>query len=637
MLDILKNIINLINNCDISCKKDKLIKIYNNFIKELEYAILNNKLCSFKFKEKLENIINQIVEISLENCDVLATNSSITGWDTTSNILKYYVNNVPYNVQLVGISLTTTEYLASSPPNLTYAQLSGENYTYTENVTSIANIISNIKIDWNSEISNKIPAIRIPLNADYWLYGSSQDKTIVNYPFTSSKYQQAIISIINKINNTVNSTYPIVYILDLHWNYSNGYKNQSANGGSPDVVDLLGQQPLGSAFNTTAFWDSICNVFGVDNNGNAINDNSGITLAIKKNIMFELYNEPYTNVVKDYDNNFLGYINGFTYNNNYYTGIGTTFLNIRETNNTANICILGAAEKYSYFDDSNYLDSSTKKFKNTYNCFTKLVNAVENGLVQKPGNDNTLYYKPRNIDGVIANLHPYAGFFTDIPNNNNEWKCKNPGYGSNTDANCAPLQLADFLLALTEGKTRFGDDIPNFKINFPTISTEYGQYNLPWGGYGTTNESKNAIDYTLSSKTFPGYYGYYYDKNGNQHIGPALVGMHEDFKFFNTSYLLWAARPNGEYFYDQYYKSFEYWNPNQPDCVIGNCNVTQNSTGPVRFISSSDFPQPNLQNCYEGSCPINGVNNNVTPTATGYVEGGTGADFNYLFNTYYRK
>ena len=74
-----------------------------------------------------------------------------------------------------------------------------------------------------------------------------------------------------------------------------------------------------------------------------------------QNIFFELYNEPYVDSYSDdYANNFNNYINGFSDGVNYYTGMGQSYLNIRQTKNTHNICILSAAENYAYFVLNNY-------------------------------------------------------------------------------------------------------------------------------------------------------------------------------------------------------------------------------------------------------------------------------------------
>jgi len=547
------------------------------------------------------------------------------GWITTSNTLQYDNGVGIFDVQLVGFSITTTEYLASSYPNLTYAQNVNGEYTFTENVTSLANIIKQVQPYWEVGKITKIPAIRIPLNADYWLWGSSQDPTVVNFVFTSQQYQQAIISIINQLNTTINSTYPIVFILDLHWNFSNGYKNQSANG--LEFSDVAQEQPLGVSINTTSFWNSICSVFGIDNNGNE-NQTNNIPFSIKNNIMFELYNEPYLDIVDDYHTGFNGYVNGFLYNGYYYTGMGVSYLNIRQTNNTSNICILSAAEEYAYFTYDNYVDTTTNKMLNTYNCFTKLNDNIQAGLVTNP---NGGFYASQTLNGVIANLHAYSGFFTTTNSNIYAKKYKNPGYGNiNNDSNTSIIQIADILLALTTGKTNYGDDVSQFKINFPIMFTEYGQYNLPWGNYSTV-PSTNPVDYTLPDKIYPGYY---YDKDYNKIVGPALVGMNTDFDNFNISYTLWGCRPNGEWSYDEYYESYEYWNPNQPDTMIGNCNTVDNSTGPLRLLTQEDFAQPTLNNCYTNSCPPNGISS-APPDASGYQTGGTGADFLYLFNNYF--
>jgi hypothetical protein len=321
--------------------------------------------------------------------------------------------------------------------------------------------------------------------------------------------------------------------------------------------------------------------------------------------------------------------------------MGQSYLNIRQTNATFNICILSAAENYAYFNLANYVDYDDYinggPIKNTYNCFTKLRDAVIGGTVVNP---NSQYYTYNTFDGVIANLHPYAGFF----NTTGGEAQKNPGFSNIS----YQLQLADYLLALTQGKSRHNTDVPNFQIMFPIICTEYGQYNLPWSNWTTGNSVYNSghstdpNSYLISGKA---YTGQFYNQSLVETVGPALVGMHIDYQNYNISFTCWACRPNGNW---DNYGGYEYWNPNQPDAMIGNCYIGTegytNTTGPIRLISCSDFSstanphQPNYSNCYNDACPSNGIGSGQTGSTNvdGYQTGGTGADFLYLFNTYYK-
>ena len=359
-------------------------------------------------------------------------------------------------------------------------------------------------------------------------------------------------------------------------------------------------------------------------------------MIVKKNIFFELYNEPYVDTYSDdYASGFNNYINGFFDGSNYYTGMGQSYLNIRQTNATFNICILGAAENYAYFNLANYYDYTNNQMLNTYNCFTKLQEAVTTGSVSMPSEGKYTY---NTFDGIIANLHPYAGFFNTTGGESQ----KNPGFSNIAGT----LQLSDYLLALTTGTRRNNSSVNSFKINIPIICTEYGQYNLPWSDWTTgisvynSNHSTNPTNYLISGKA---YTGQFYDQSLVATAGPALVGMHIDFKTYHVSFTCWACRPNGNW--DEY-KAYEYWNPNQPDAMIGNCYQSGlNTTGLIRLISCNDFAQPNLSNCYSNyintsgysiECPINGIGTNPQMQVDGYQTGGTGADFLYLFNTYYK-
>ncbi len=291
------------------------------------------------------------------------------------------------------------------------------NFVYS-NLVNVANIIystgnstyNNLN-NLSSSAINHIPAIRIPLNADYWLSGSGNGSTIysnMSVNMTSTQYQNMITSMVYYLmnptisvgcnalfNGTANGC---VIILDLHWNYSTSSNNQES-GSYIDGTTPPEQCAMAVSTNSILFWTSICNTFGIDSSGNELNTtnctintiNSSsigggttytLTSSQKQNIFFELYNEPYVDQINtipsgsstytsysDYANMFAMYIQGsasttgflqdpnnvntdITYN---VVGMGTLYNNIRITNSCNNIIVVGGAESYSYFAGYNYI------------------------------------------------------------------------------------------------------------------------------------------------------------------------------------------------------------------------------------------------------------------------------------------
>jgi len=571
------------------------------------------------------------------------------------------------------------------------------NYLYS-NLVNVANLIYNgtgypanpqnsnyNKLNnLNSIAINHIPTVRIPLNADYWLNGSGPNSKIsINLGsgqnMTSNQYQNMIIAMVYYLmnpmgNNNTNFTGTCngcVVILDLHWNFSDDIdESGSYTTGLP-----VRQTAMAVANNSIAFWNSISQTFGVNSNGNelysttcSINNTSNtatlgggttytLTAEMKKNIFFELYNEPFLDNITvggvaygDYEHQFDMYILGsqdsqgstITEGGNtspYNTaGMGSIYNTIRIDNNCSNIIILSGAEDYAYLAGFNYVTYETPNNfiynsfntgNSCYNCWTKLNDAIKglNG-VQIPvmNNDGTLsgtYYTPNSngLINVMANIHPYSNGYS-----------KFPGYMYNTtitstneypnNGNQNP-NLCNFLEALQLGSNPYytvtnptsvpyshgTSDCSNFQISFPIISTEFGEYNLPWisksGTSYTTDYNSNpnvtsqgtSADWTDTQTTIGStkYWGQFVDASGISTNAPFNVGIFEGFKQFNVSFTVWALVPNVNAF-------------------------NQNQTSQVNYsYTGSTLTLPLLQ-----SSNLNNTN-----------PGQTGFDMNFCFQKYY--
>jgi hypothetical protein len=366
-----------------------------------------------------------------------------------------------------------------------------------------------------------------------------------------------------------------------------------------------------------------------------------LTADMKQNVFFELYNEPYLDQISadqgsgyaaysDYNNTFNMYIQG----SEYYTGnpiedtasgttltynvagMGTLYDNIRS--NCSNVIILGGAESYCTFAGYNYIAyGNGTTVPNTfitntygsgdlcYNCFTKLNQAVISGsipVLDTSGNlTGSLYANNSSgLTGVISNIHAYT----------NSGYSNYPGYmynTTNTDVTTCPNNgnqqpaLANFLQALTQGTnpdyTSFDSpastgtvDCSDFQISFPIISTEYGQFNLPWiNSSGTTytslyNQDPSSVSQGTSSDWYgvqttlntTYYCGEYYDENGVATNAPFNVGLYETFNQFNVSYLIWVLSPSVTDF-------------NQNDVLQVNYSSTTTSTSTLTLLQDSEI------------------------------------------------
>jgi len=559
----------------------------------------NNSIFTLSVRQGIspENPYGLII-ISLNNNIVISNNDE---WDTSENILHYKKDSKKYSVILTGFSLTHTENYAGfnsmySINNIKNPEEDSKsivyfnyynNYIYT-NLVNVAKIIygsegnnyNNLN-NLSSDSFNNIPSIRIPLNADYWLNGSGTGSTINTNmngePMTSDQYQNMIKAMVYYLMNPNKSvsgredyvSNGCVIIFDLHWNFSYGLCQGSTQiDTSVPTTTPTQQNAMAAASNSIKFWDSMCQIFGIDKNGDEFqkttckisknNDSTKdggdkyiLTKEMKKNIFFELYNEPYVDRVKknqddieiynDYTNDFKLYIQGSQYylNQPIYdlengltydiVGMGTLYNNIRITNNCSNIIILSGAESYGcYFGDNYVTGKKPNNFiyndyvdengnERCYNCWTKLNESIKNGSI--PIMDisakltGKLYDKdPDGLKSVIANIHPYSNKYTKFPgymyNTTNTDVTKWPNNGQQDSKEGNP-NLCNFLQALLRGSNPYYIDIDptapykaslsdctKFQISFPLIFSEFGMYNLPW-------INSNSYSYTESYKENP--------------------------------------------------------------------------------------------------------------------------------------
>ena len=529
----------------------------------------------------------------------------------------------------------------------------------------------------------------------------------------------------------------ITFSVDLHWNHaapigqtSGSYPSISL-GGTPVTYSTLssGQLPLcgvavddmsgGSSGlslidNTLQFWTSVAETFGINSSASPISNTSAYTYTngsptsyftksttttplpeeLLKNIFFELYNEPFTDRLTyssgatTYSDNYSVYVNGGNnciYNGNSYnfTGFGQIYNTIRMAG-AHNLCILGGSDSYAYMNfntdsgNGQWNISTNSINTDTYNCYTTLIDAITNGTVYTDSaNPSAGYFPAADVFGILLNLHPYLGLYNG--------GLKHPGYydssyynssstSTSTKTSDIPIPgLAQIFEALQSTNTTFG-------INCPIICTEYGSYDLPWGGY-TLNSTNAASSYIYSSEYFanpggantqyilsqgsntygvPYYNGKYVNKSGTSIACPAIIGLLMDFAAFNVSFSAWAIRPNsggngaiisnnGTYNAESYivldsnpsYRSWLQsggWGAYQPDIVSGSSNAYpifapgESSTTPPTAAAPSILPDSSLY--FE---LISSSNQSLTPSMPSIDNnyGANGADFQFIFDNFY--
>ena len=569
-----------------------------------------------------------------------------TNWVTKSKILQYNKDNQNYNIRLTGFNISNSQYYAQFPykPNddcTTQAYFNYYNNYIYSNLVNVAKIIydgggnnyNNLNnLSSGEGVFNNIPSIRIPLNADYWLNGSGSSSSInqAGQTMSSDQYQNMIKAMVYYLMNPLGSVSGreedvpyangCVIIFDLHWNYSTG-DAQSASLDSDQSLPTE-QCAMAVADNSIKFWDSMCDIFGITKDGNELQEttckintnnseqNDGIiytlTKEMKKNVFFELYNEPYLDQISyngekysDYENQFKLYIQGskvalggkISDQNNgkdfNIVGMGTLYKYVRESKKCYNIIVLSEAENYGCFDGSNYMElgNETKpnNFKSTYNCWNKLKDAIISGstnnikipILDLDGNYNGKNYEDNanGLEYVIANIHPYSNNRQKFPGyvyvTSETSKDENPNNADNGPC------LSNFLEAMIYGTNPKYDSYsdapykpsdtihcPDFKINFPIVFSEFGMfYNLTWineaGKTYTDFYSENpddtspsrgtekdwSGDSTNSSSTNTPYFGQYFDKYGTPTYAPLVIGYYEALKDFNVSLIGWTLLP----------------------------------------------------------------------------------------------
>ena len=331
--------------------------------------------------------------------------------------------------------------------------------------------------------------------------------------------------------------------------------------------------------NTIRFWESISYEFGIKDGvetnpttySNTETGNNTLDPNIKKNIFFELYNEPFL----DNDSSFEIYINGGVFEDSPYgnknsEGMLTMYQAIRAI--CDNMLVISGAEQYAWFKNYyyNYVESSS--------CFTALNSAI-------------FALNGKNMSHVMLNIHPYTNSNT-----------KMPGFSYDKPED---LLLGDMLLALTQNlernRTPVGSTettLINFQIPyFPIIATEFGQYTVPWGYYPEEPYDKTRYMGTYYSGT---YSGQYYDQYGTVNIAPALIGFVENFKTFNVSYCFWAARPNN---YEENPTNDNNFQAQQPDSMtIVNNNLilmTSELLGSYQTENGNGFASGDFQYIFD--------------------------------------
>ena len=300
--------------------------------KDCSPKCINNQTCINGTCQNKYNCLNQNCVLTLNGqysndyCDNKCANippPSTKGWDTTGKILKY--NNT--NCVLHGISITCTEWLlkglgggcfVGNYPNW------GKKFSFDQSDQALK-MLSEKLIRKDDTDPVVVPAIRIPLTADYWL---NSNYNIVQSdhkdwkkasPALNEQYQSLIKDMVNYFTNN-----KIVVILDLHWNYGDD------TDWNPDGdVGGNGQQPMASKKNTLQFWDIISKFF--ENN---------------EYVFFELYNEPHTNDINGGDSDFSVWMSG----NNTYEGIENIYNEIRK--NCNNVVIIAGAHGWACDSDS---------------------------------------------------------------------------------------------------------------------------------------------------------------------------------------------------------------------------------------------------------------------------------------------
>lgn len=597
------------------------------------------------------------------------------------------------------------------------------------------NVFLQLTQNGTGEINNPYtaPIIRIPICADYWLNGTANTPSVncysspyftsgqTNVSFTGVEYQQFIIDLIYYCYTTwtAKSTTPITFSIDLHWNYTAQQPETSGSypattTGNPYSYSTLSSKQLpipgvavndmsGSGLsltdNTLTFWNSVASLFGVNSSGNAIGTPSAYTYSggsptnyftksstttplpinLLQNIIFELYNEPFTDQLTypnggtSYSNNYSYYVNGgsvmWNGNNYNFTGFGQMYNTIRQTIGAQNLCIIAGSDNYAFMNfntisGNGQWDTSTNSINtNTYNCFTTLRDNITNGTIYINSLDpSSGYFSGYSFYNILLNLHPYVGLYSGASKHAGYYDPSYYSAISNTTTTNIPIPgYAQIITALQTNNTPF-------YVGCPNICTEYGGYDLPWSTYSTT-PSTDATSYQYSSDYFtncntvqvaggisnyatPYYNGNYVNASGESIACPGIIGFLTDFINLNVSFSAWGLRPNsggnGENLssetanswlmgdnnpnYYSWSQDTNAWAASQPDVLCGCANAYINfQNGETATIQPNVTPIPPSDTLY--FTLISYTNQDLSSNTINY--GANGADFQYIFDNFY--
>lgn len=664
-------------------------------------------------------------------------NNYVFPWDTTTTLLKYNGNKIVLKgISLTGTEYISSLYPFNTYYDFRNMCITKNFVTMINSLVQIPNnpiFRIPLNADYLLEGSAQAPPdysfnSEFKYGANIQFTGEQYQQSIIDmiYAVTCPQNTTITVSTVNVDNYTSNSNPTIEMsisgvsnasiILDLHWNYGTVTPQQSKNGTNGNDY-LSGQQLfLPGCFltngsntgtiqdNTLDFWTTITQMFGIDNTGTPIysyttgpmfsvpiSSLQKLNNSIFANIFFELYNEPVsdqlttspnvgpgqtysgsTTDVVPYLNNYTAFLYGGEYYTQYsqnkynFTGFIDMYNTIRNLK-AVNVCIVNGSDIYGFmnisvvspttnpsqpgqFDYSQGGSNAGNTIVDTYNCFTTFRNTLGESFYN-----------------VMFGLHPYSGLFSGAT--------KGPGLynvtGSLGQHNSIPF-TGQILECLQNRST-----IPynQFSVSNPLICTEFGSFDLPWGGYygetdsdyvgisgyldynktntvtytsknqnplayaynvpggelygypyngtdqmeidGVTytnpnpsynNPPNNAVNYTVAlgaplyngTWISPGYTG----SDGVSHergevvVGPALIGMMQDFATFNVSHSLWGWRPNsGGNGNSNDCQGYRYgWAGSQPDVAAGcysySGNYVTDTCGPgesqlISFVNSS--------------------------------------------------
>jgi hypothetical protein len=497
-------------------------------------------------------------------------------WITTDTTLQYNVAGIYYLLE--GFSLTATEYHSAMFNNTGWFDFGWYMYnngvyknTYANQTSSsdgnsglnlnVYHFVKNILLAFvpngsgTKESPYTAPCVRIPMCADLWLNGSSQQTTInstdlapyywqgqSNVNFTGNQFQQAVVDLLYYIYTEWTVAYPqtpITFIIDLHWNYaspspltSNSYQtttnntsippsssnspinptvNYSISNSSSQQLPLCGvctSDGLGLVDNTIQFWNSVSNLLGVDSKGTPLGNPQAYVYTSSNGTVFSKSNSTVSLPTALLQGIFFELYNEpFT---DYVTSSTTTYSNGYE------LYINGGTGTYQ---NSTY---SFTGFKSIYNTIRNVCGCQN--LIILPGSDNYAYFSLNTSlnngqwDNTTNSINNTYNCFTKLRDSivSSGWEFKSimiglhpysglytgggkhPGfydssyYSENPSGNLqSNTQIAGFGQLFSALQN---PSLTNFYMSCPIICTEFGQYDLPFSTYAT-NQSLPATSF----------------------------------------------------------------------------------------------------------------------------------------------